>query len=604
MQATTILYPYALSFFLTFVMGVYTLRYRKHAAGIPFIAMCFFASIWALGYIFELDSTSLVVKVFGVKLGYIGVLGVPLSWTAFSLAYSGRADLLSKRNILLTAAFPALTYIIILTNEYHHWFFTSVGLQTDEISGLLLIKNPLGWWFWLHAAYIYGVLIVGTYFLLHEFWNKRKLYRLQILVNITAVLLPWIANGLVLLGILPIHIDITSITFSISILILGWGFLRYNLLDFLPVAHRSIFESLSEGVIILDTNHRIVEFNPSAQDQFNLTPEQVLGKSFHDVFRPWMQIRDKDIHTHGFHREVVFENEGRPYRWLHLFVSTLRNRAGENNGHIVTLRDVTSIKENESALAIARDEAMQANSFKTQLLANVSHELRTPLGIILGYTDLIARKSYGDLNEKQVSVLDRIKDSTLYLEGLVSELLDQAQLDSGRLQLEERPLEPREVLGSIFRQLSILAESKNLYFRYSITEDLPVSIIADSQRLKQIVVNLISNGIKFTETGGITVEVLTPTPEEWVIRISDTGPGIPPHALNLIFEPFKQLANANKSLRKGYGLGLSITRQLIRLMGGNIIIESEVDKGTTFTVNLPLILAPALENIEELQQET
>jgi len=301
---------------------------------------------------------------------------------------------------------------------------------------------------------------------------------------------------------------------------------------------------------------------------------------------------------------VVFENEGRPYRWLHLFVSTLRNRAGESNGYIVTLRDVTSIKENESALAIARDEAMQANSFKTQLLANVSHELRTPLGIILGYTDLIARKSYGDLNEKQVSVLDRIKDSTLYLEGLVSELLDQAQLDSGKLQLEERPFEPREVLGSIFRQLSILAESKNLYFHYSITENLPISLVADSQRLKQIVVNLISNGIKFTETGGITVEVLTPTPEEWVIRISDTGPGIPPHALNLIFEPFKQLANANKSLRKGYGLGLSITRQLIRLMGGNILIESEVDKGTIFTVNLPLILAPALENMEELQQET
>ena len=572
-------------------MGIYALRYRKHVAARPFIAMCFFASLWAFSYIFELGGTSLALKTWGVKFCYLGVIGLPLSLTAFALAYSGRANWLTKRNILLALIFPILTLIVIFTDDYHHWFFTEVGLQTDEVSGLILIKNPLGWWFWLHAVYIYAALIIGSYFLIREYWEKRDVYRSQIIINLTAILLPWISNGIVLAGLLPVRIDITSVMFSLSVLILGWGFLRYQLLDILPVAHRAVFESISDSVIVLDPELRIVELNPAALEMFKLRPNDVLGRSFQSVFRQWVQLADKALQTHGYHREIVFENEGEPMRWLHLFVSTLRNNGSEKSeGHIITLRDVTSIKENEAALAIARDDAMHANSFKSQLLANVSHELRTPLGIILGYTDLIVRKSYGELTEKQVNILGRIKDSTQYLDGLVSELLDQAQLDSGKLYLSQRSFEPREVLGSVCSQLSVLAEAKNLEFNATISDNLPIALVGDSQRLKQILVNLISNAIKFTQTGSVTVEIAAlPSQTEWMMRVTDTGPGIPEESLNTVFEPFKQLADAHKSLRKGYGLGLSITRQLIRLMGGNITLESTVGKGTTFTAILPLI---------------
>ena len=591
MQPTPLLYPWLLSVTLTFLTGLYAFRYRRHVAAIPFILMCFFASFWALCYIFELGATSLELKTWGVKLGYIGILGLPLSWTAFALAYSGHTSWITKRNIMLALIFPIITLIVIFTNQYHHWFFTDFGLQTDSASGLILIYDPLGWWFWLHAVYTYGILIFGSYFLVREYWEKREVYRSQIIINMTAILLPWISNGIVLAGLLPVRIDITSVMFSISILIFGWGFLRYQLLDILPVAHRAVFESISDSVIVLDPELRIIELNPAAVEMFKLNIGEVLGKSFQSVFRPWVQLNDKALQTHGYHREIVLENDGEPVRWLHLYVSALRNGASTTEGHIITLRDVTSIKENESALAIARDEAMQANSFKSQLLANVSHELRTPLGIILGYTDLIVRRSYGDLTEKQVNILGRIKDSTQYLDGLVSELLDQAQLDSGKLQLSTRPFEPREVLGSVCNQLSILAEAKNLEFHYSISENMPISIVGDSQRLKQILVNLISNAIKFTEVGRIMVNIaVLPSNTEWIMQVIDTGPGIPEESLGTVFEPFKQLANAHKSLRKGYGLGLSIARQLIRLMGGNISLESALGKGTTFTITLPLVV--------------
>jgi PAS domain S-box-containing protein len=476
---------------------------------------------------------------------------------------------------------------MVWTTKSHHWFFTEISTFTDKTSGLLLIWNPPGWWFWIHAIYIYGILVFGTYFLIREYWHQKDVYRSQVIVNTAAVLLPWIANGMVVSRL--VKIDITSVTFSLSILILGWGFLRYGLLNIVPVAHRAVFESISDAVIVLDPSLRIVEVNPATVELFDLQFNAVIGKSFHQVFRKWIYLDDQAIEKHGLHREIIFENEGRPTRWFDLYVSALRDSSRQNGGWIVTLRDVTSLKENEAALAIARDEAVRANGFKTQLLANVSHELRTPLGIIMGYTDLLVRKSYGELLDKQVDVLGKIRESTEYLEALVSGLLDQAQLDSGKLKLSERPFEIRVVLGKTCNQLSVLAESKQLQFSAEISDDMPISIVGDSQRLKQILVNLISNAIKFTETGGVTVKIFKLDSNKWRMQVADTGPGIPENALHTVFEPFKQLPEANRIMRKGYGLGLSITKQLIRLMGGDITIESEVGKGTTFIATLPLI---------------
>lgn len=587
MQNTPYLIPWFVSVALTFSMGVYAFRRRGHFAATPFIAMCFFATLWSAGYIFELGSLDLQIKLLAVKIEYIGIIGVPLSWTAFALAYSGHRNWLTKRNLALALIFPTLTLLVVWTSEFHNWFFTEIMLVTNKASGLVLIWNPPGWWFWLHAIYVYGILVLGTYFLIREYWNQRDVYRSQVAVNVIAILLPWVSNGIVIARVVPI--DITSVVFSLSILILGWGFLRYAMLNIVPVAHRVVFESISDAVIVLDPGMRIVELNPAATDLFELDANAVIGKLFHDIFHKWVYLDDQSLKKHGLHREIVFEAEGKPARWFDLFVNTLRDSPKQSSGWIVAFRDITSLKENESALAIARDESARANSFKTQLLANVSHELRTPLGIIMGYTDLLVRKSYGELDDKQISVLGKIRESTEYLEALVSGLLDQAQLDSGRLKLAEVPFEVRVVLGKTCGQLSILAESKNLEFSSSISDDMPVSIVGDSHRMKQILVNLISNAIKFTETGGVTVRIEKLDSIWWQMEVADTGPGIPENSIQTIFEPFRQLPEANKIMRKGYGLGLSITKQLVNLMGGDILVTSKVGKGTAFVITLPLV---------------
>ncbi len=272
MQNTPLLIPWIISFASTFAMGIYTLRRRrKHSASLPLALMCFFAGIWAGSYVFELGGSTLATKLWGLRIGYIGVIGTPLSWAAFAFAFSNRAKWLTRRNILLALIFPILTLTVIFSSKLEPWFFTNMTLNLNPTTGLITLDNPRGWWFWPHVAYAYTFLLLGTYLLLQEYWTKKEVYRSQIFTNIVAILLPWISNGIIVSGVFPnVPFDFTSLTFSVTVLILGWNFLRYGFLDLLPVAHRAIVESIADAVIVLDTDLRIVDLNPAAWELFRL----------------------------------------------------------------------------------------------------------------------------------------------------------------------------------------------------------------------------------------------------------------------------------------------------------------------------------------------
>ena len=588
MQATPYIIPWVISITLTTTMGVYALRRRQNLAAIPFAAMCFLAAWWSIFYIVSVLSFDLQFKIVTSQIMYIGVLGVPFAWTAFSLAFSGHGDWLTPRVIWLALIIPLITLVMVWTTQYHHLFWSLTSLITDPVTGLVLLNAPAGFWFWIHAVYTYGILLFGTFFLVRQYLETENIYRWQIFINLFAISAPWISNALVVFTLIKTLVDITSLTFSFSILILGWGYFRYGFLDLVPVAQRAVFNSIPDMVIVLDPSLRVVELNPASLRTFELGVNPIIGQPFELVFGKWLPLDERSLRMNDFHKEVLISINSAPGRWYDLIINTLYDNPNRIAGSLITLRDITNFKENEAALAIARDDAVRANGFKTQLLANVSHELRTPLGVVSGYTDLMTRGSYGPVTEKQTTVLGRIKESAQYLDDLVSELIDQSQLDSGKIQLAITSFEPREVFKQVFNQLSILAEAKKLNFTQEISEDLPQSIVGDSQRLKQILVNLLANAIKFTESGSVTAQIYRKSNSEWCIKVSDSGPGIPMESMNVIFEPFRQLDHAARHVRKGYGLGLSISKQIVELMGGEIEVKGIVGDGTIFTVTLPL----------------
>jgi signal transduction histidine kinase len=246
------------------------------------------------------------------------------------------------------------------------------------------------------------------------------------------------------------------------------------------------------------------------------------------------------------------------------------------------------LQDREARLIVARDQALAASHLKTELLAKVSHELRTPLGAIMGFAEMLDAGIYGPITPEQHQTLAEIIDSSTYLTTLVNELLDQAQLEAGKYKLDIQTITPAAIVEPVLAKMSILAQNKGVKLIKQIDSTLPPTLSGDPARLQQILVNLVSNAIKFTAQGTVQVHVFQPDADHWAIQVADTGMGIPPEAQAYVFEPFRQVDGSITRTQAGSGLGLSIVKQLAELMGGQVTLESNIGQGSIFTVLLPL----------------
>lgn len=250
-------------------------------------------------------------------------------------------------------------------------------------------------------------------------------------------------------------------------------------------------------------------------------------------------------------------------------------------------QEIERRRQVQQELIEARDAALAASRFKSELLAKVSHDLRTPLGGILGYAEMLEVGVYGQLSSQQQKSLGQIITNTHYLAKMVSQLLDQASIEAGRIVLNPQPFRPADLLTEVVDKLGVLAEEKKLALTTFLEPDLPATLSGDPVRIQQILVNLVGNAIKFTPAGSVTVTLATSGLEQWLMVVQDTGIGIPQKAHNLIFEPFGQVDGSITRRHKGTGLGLSIVKQLVQLMGGTISLVSAPDQGSKFVISLP-----------------
>lgn len=234
----------------------------------------------------------------------------------------------------------------------------------------------------------------------------------------------------------------------------------------------------------------------------------------------------------------------------------------------------------------ARDAAEAANMAKSAFLANMSHELRTPLNAILGFSNIIQKDA--QFPEAQRRNLEIVNRSGEHLLKLINDVLDMAKIDAGRIQLEETPFDLGSLVRDVADMMSVRARDKGLRLLIDQSSEFPRFMVGDEARLRQMLINLVGNALKFTQQGGVTLRLGTrrDAAPHLIVEIEDTGPGIAQEDRQRIFEPFVQLGDQGDS--KGTGLGLAITRQFVQLMGGRIDLESELGKGSLFRVELPL----------------
>jgi signal transduction histidine kinase len=264
-------------------------------------------------------------------------------------------------------------------------------------------------------------------------------------------------------------------------------------------------------------------------------------------------------------------------------------QTGEPCGAISISREIGERKEFEQELLAARERAELANQTKSRFLANMSHELRTPLNAIIGFSDIMMREMFGPIgNERYAEYVRIVNESGALLLDLINDVLDMSRIEAGKYRLNVETFDAREPIDAVVQMLSSRAMEKKLVVETRLTPpDLQVA--ADKRVLTQILMNLMSNSVKFTDPGGRIELGASGGEKEIRLWVSDTGSGIPPEFLSRIAEPFEQAANDLARAHGGSGLGLALVKSLVTLHGGSFAITSVLGEGTCVTVTLPIV---------------
>jgi len=342
----------------------------------------------------------------------------------------------------------------------------------------------------------------------------------------------------------------------------------------------AILNSIADGVVVFDRNGLAILANPSITKLINKPQKEIIGSGLNSL----LDSRELKAGDRG-NLTAVLEKSAKDFsnfrvswgkKTLSVNAAEVRDDANRAMGTVAVFRDFTREAELEQ--------------MKNTFIAIVSHELRTPLNAILGYAEMLKEGVYGQMNEKQNGVSVRIMTNTQRLLGIVSDLLDQAQIEAGKLKIQTAPCKPAELLDNLHGVMDKIASDKGIGLITELDNAMPPTVIGDAQRIQQIMVNLTNNAVKFSENGSVHVKVFPYEKNKWRIQTVDTGKGIPDDALDYIFESFRQVEGASTRQHGGVGLGLSIVKQLVELMNGEITVETEMEKGSIFTVTLPLIL--------------
>ncbi|MFF2483496.1 histidine kinase N-terminal 7TM domain-containing protein [Paenibacillus sp. NPDC058071] len=538
------------------------------------------AACYAIGYALELLSRNLYEVKLSLQIEYVGIPFITTLWLFQVIQFSGTASRYRKRLALALFLIPVGVFFLHLTNEWHHLFYEQYIL--NEQSSFPLYTTVKGPGYQAHTLYNYFMILCGFFLFIPMYWRSSRIVRKQIIVLTTGAAVPLLFNISLWFGMV---VDLTPFGFAVSGIVYAWGILRFNLLRFTPLALTQVFDTIRDGVILLDYKDQIVSYNKAAE---GVLPELTLTKHYPAHVRE--VLSSNPVLTHhilGSHNE----NERFPFSRSQAGVNkhyqcnvSFINDTGTPIGKMIMFNDVTELKENEFRLRESASQLLELNSFKDKMFTIVAHDIRDPIALLVSLTELLGEELAADNNEhaELFGVLQGQVQNTFHL---VEKLLDWYRSQKGNVVF--RPLSWN--LQQVVRQALLLAESKagmkNIVMRELIDEKLTVS--ADKEMLDLILRNLLSNAIKYTGIGGWVEIEAALDKDRIVVTIRDNGTGMDEETADMLRRDdiFTKVIDPNEGAEHSK-FGLMLTREFIAIHGGNLWFDSVPGVGTTFFFTL------------------
>ncbi|MBB4264817.1 chemotaxis protein CheB [Roseospira visakhapatnamensis] len=375
---------------------------------------------------------------------------------------------------------------------------------------------------------------------------------------------------------------------------------------------RLITDSVPVSIAYVNEDQKVTFSNRYFADAFGLTKDKVVGTQVETLLgrANYRRLRDAlrgALDSRVQRGEVQLQLARGDHRFTAYSMVPHCDAAGPVLGVFVLLSDIDDIKKAESSLRNAKDMAEEANRAKSEFLANMSHELRTPLNAILGFSEILSHELFGEILNNEYKEYTRIiHESGQHLLSLINDILDLSKIESGRIELHEEAVNLYHAVDAVIRLVSERAQNARVEIVLDLPPDLPL-VLADATGVKRVLINLLTNAIKFTEGGG-SIAVSAALTRRWLtINVADTGIGISQGDIQRVFAPFEQVDGSLARRSDGVGLGLPITRSLMRLHGGDISLSSKEGEGTTVMVRFPrerCIMADAMADTDTRTADT
>ena len=585
--------------FASTALSIWSAVIARTRRGVPgsaaFSWMMMAVALWSLASAMHTVVSDREARIVIAKLQYLGVAPIGVLWLLFTSDYSRAAWPISSDRLLRVAvwAIPLLTFVLVLTNEQHllHWAAVE---EVQTALGSRLVYRP-GPWYWVHVAYSYFLVLIGTLLLVRGLRRFPPPYRRQTALVIAGAIVPWAGNFLYLTRALPITgVDLTPLAFTVSGACFTFGIYRYRLFGLVPVARDMVVDSMEDGVLVLDAQRRIVDLNAAAEKYTGLTTSS-LGRPVDEVVAWWNEAVAEDGTKSGGQPAIVKVEPGP--RYFEIKVSAVRDPQQRFVGWLVIVHDISHRRRNEAErYAFERRVQEQQKSESLMVLAGgVAHDFNNLLTGILGNADLLAIQAPPESEQRRAA--EAIMIGAQRAADLVSKML--AYSGGGRVVAERVDLD-----ALVMEMIDLLSASvaRHCTLTYKSPGRLPL-VETDPTQIRQVVLNLIVNAAEAVDDHGvITVETGSEALDRSVLKemtfghqiepgpyvfidVVDNGIGMSEHTLARMFDPFYSTKD------QGRGLGMAAVRGIVRSHRAALRVTSKEGQGTRFRVWFPLGLS-------------